>query len=248
MKASSILLVGATSAIAQAIARSYAEQGAALFLVGRDAARLQELAADLRARGAAEAHPYPLDLDNPEQHAAMLDQCWTTLGRVDIALVCHGTLPDQRACEDHPPEAIRALQTNGVHVIALLLEMAKRFEQQGSGTIAAFGSVAGDRGRPSNAIYGAAKGSLAIFLSGLRARMQKCGVHVLTIKPGFVDTPMTEGLELPRMLLTTPERVAADVRRAIRRRQSTLYTPWFWWWILLIIRTIPEPLFKRLSL
>ncbi|ABM62315.1 SDR family oxidoreductase [Halorhodospira halophila] len=243
-----IVIFGATSAITQALARHYAESGAALTLLGRNEERLQEVAADLRARGAADTTILRFDADDPQQLTAVVDRCWRESAPVDLAIIGYGTLPDQAACEREPDQAAQALATNGVSVIVLLLALARHFEGQDHGSIAVFSSVARDRGRPSNAVYGAAKGAVSIFLSGLRARLHKSGVHVLTIKPGFVDTPMTQGLALPRVLLTTPERVAADLRKAIQRRRSTLYTPWFWRWILLIIRSIPEPLFKRLSL
>ena len=248
MSSERIVVFGATSAITQALARQYAEEGASLTLLGRDTERLGEVAADLRARGAGETTIQRFDADDAQQLTTAIDQCLEAGNPVDLAIIGYGTLPDQSACERDPEQAAQALATNGVSVIVLLLALARHFEAQGRGTIAVFSSVAGDRGRPSNAVYGAAKGAVSIFLSGLRARLHRSGVHVLTIKPGFVDTPMTQGLALPQLLLSTPERVAADVRKAIRRRRNTLYTPWFWRWILLIIRSIPEPIFKRLSL
>jgi len=178
----------------------------------------------------------------------MLDACFTTLGHVDIALIAHGTLPEQEMCERDPQQAVREFTTNGLSVIAMLTDLANRMEAQKSGCIAVISSVAGDRGRPSNYLYGSAKSAVSVFCSGLRARLFKSGVHVLTIKPGFVDTPMTQGLKLPKLLLATPDRVARDIVRAIDKRKDTLYTPWFWRYIMLIIIHIPGVIFKRMKL
>ena len=242
-----ILVIGATSAIATACARRWVEQGAAFFLVGRSAEKLGQVADDLAAMGAT-VRTHLLDLNRFDQHASMLDACYATLGQVDIALIAHGTLPDQKACEQDAQLAVQEFTNNGLSVIALLTDLANRMEAQKSGCIAVISSVAGDRGRPSNYLYGAAKGAVTDFCSGLRARLFKSGVHVLTIKPGFVDTPMTQGLALPKLLLVTPDKVAQDIVRAVEKRRDTLYTPWFWRFIMLIIIHIPGALFKRLGL
>ena len=243
-----VLVIGATSAIAEHTARRYAETGASLFLVGRREERLQAIAGDLAARGAARTATYPLDLNDTAAHQAMLDAAWTDLGQVDLVLIAHGTLPDQPVCERDPETTLAELATNGTSLIALMTRLANLLQTQGSGVLAVIGSVAGDRGRPSNYVYGSAKGAVALFAAGLRGRLARHGVHVLTIKPGFVATPMTMGLNLPAALVVPPERVARDIQRAVVRRRNQLYTPWFWRWIMLIIRAIPEPLFKRLSL
>ncbi|MBK8755524.1 MAG: SDR family oxidoreductase [Candidatus Competibacteraceae bacterium] len=242
-----ILVVGATSAIATACARLWAIQGATFFLVGRTADKLGQVAADLSARGAT-VYTHILDLNQFDQHSAMLDACFTALGQVDIALIAHGTLPDQKACEQNTKLAVTEFTNNGLSVIALLTDLANRMEAQKSGCIAVISSVAGDRGRPSNYLYGAAKGAVTDFCSGLRGRLFKSGVQILTIKPGFVDTPMTQGLALPKLLLATPENVAQDIVKAVEKRRDILYTPWFWRWIILIIICIPDSFFKRLHL
>ncbi|WP_250523076.1 MULTISPECIES: SDR family NAD(P)-dependent oxidoreductase, partial [unclassified Caballeronia] len=131
---------------------------------------------------------------------------------------------------------------------ALITPIANRLEAQRHGTLAVISSVAGDRGRPSNYLYGSAKAALQAFLEGLRARLFKVGVHVVDIKPGFVATPMTAGLPLPGPLVATPEKVAKDIVRGIDRKKDVLYTPWFWWGIMLIIRNVPRFVFKRASL
>lgn len=242
-----ILILGSTSAIASACARRWATQDTTFFLVGRTAEKLGQVADDLAARSAT-VHTHVLDLNHFDQHAAMLDACYAALGQVDIALIAHGTLPDQKACEQDAKLAVQEFTNNGLSVIALLTDLANRMEMQKSGCIAVISSVAGDRGRPSNYLYGAAKGAVTDFCSGLRGRLFKSGVQVLTIKPGFVDTPMTRGLSLPKLLLVTPDKVAQDVVHAVEKRRDTLYTPWFWRLIMLIIIHIPGPIFKRLGL
>jgi short-subunit dehydrogenase len=242
-----ILIIGASSAIASACARRWASEGVRFFLVGRDAVKLEQTAADLSVRGASTA-TFTLDMNDYEGHAAMLQACFDTLGQIDIALIAHGTLPDQKNCESDVATAIREFSANGLSVIAVLTALADRMESQGQGCIAVISSVAGDRGRPSNYLYGTAKAAVSTFCEGLRARLFKSGVHVLTIKPGFVDTPMTQGLPLPAALVATPDRVAAEICRAVEKRKNVIYTPFFWRFIMLIIRHIPEFIFKKLSL
>jgi decaprenylphospho-beta-D-erythro-pentofuranosid-2-ulose 2-reductase len=242
-----ILIVGATSAIAASCARRWATQGASFFLVGRTVDKLQQIAEDLAVRG-SDVHTHILDVNCFEQHPAMLDACYAALEHVDIALVAHGTLPDQKLCEMDRQVAIDEFSNNGLSVIALLTELANRMETQRSGCIAVISSVAGDRGRTSNYLYGAAKSAVNEFCNGLRGRLLKSGVRVLTIKPGFVDTPMTHGLQLPALLVASPMRVAKDIVDAVEKRQDTLYTPWFWRFIMLIIVHIPGFVFKRMSL
>lgn len=243
-----VLIVGATSAIATACARLWAAEGAELFLVGRNPEQLQLIAADLRVRGAARVESHELDLNHFNAHEAMLQACFTQFGVLDVALVAHGTLPDQQACERDVDLALQEFASNGLSVIALLTRLANRFEAQGHGSLAVISSVAGDRGRPSNYLYGSAKAAVSAFCEGLRARLFKAGVHLLTVKPGFVRTPMTLGLALPELLLAEPEAVAMDILRSIERRASVRYTPWFWWPIMQLIKSIPVLLFKRLSL
>ncbi len=243
-----ILIVGATSAIALACARQWATEGARFFLVARNGERLKQVADDLSARGAQLASRHQLDINSLEHHADMLEQCVGALGTIDIVLVAPGTLPDQAACQADPAVAVREFNTNATSVIALLTRIANTLEAQRRGTLAVISSVAADRGRPSNYLYGSAKAALSAFCEGLNARLFKAGVHVLTIKPGFVSTPMTEGLPLPGPLVASPEKVASDIVRAIGKRKDTLYTPWFWSIIMLIIRSVPRPVFKRTSL
>lgn len=242
-----ILIIGATSAIAEACAKRFAAQGHSLYLLARNSSKLESLTQDLRVRGATAVHCASFEANALETHQTLLEQVKTELNGLDRVLIAHGTLSDQQACEQSVELTLQELQTNALSVIALLTLLANHFEQQRHGSIAVIGSVAGDRGRQSNYIYGTAKGALGIFLQGLRNRLHKSGVQVLTIKPGFVDTPMTASF--PKgPLWATPEKVAADIDKAIEKNKDVLYTPGFWLLIMLIIKSVPERLFKRLSL
>lgn len=243
-----IVIVGATSAIAHAAARLWAQQGAELFLIGRAGQHLAANAADLRVRGAAAVHAYVMDAVAWTDHAPMLAAALEALGGIDVVLIAHGTLPDQRACESNPERLRAELETNGVSVCLLAQLFANHLAARGAGTLAVIGSVAGDRGRQSNYVYGAAKGLVARFLEGLRNRLTPAGVQVLTIKPGFVATPMTADFEQKGLLWAQPDSVAAGILKAIERRRDVVYLPCFWRWIMLVIRHVPERVFKRLSL
>ena len=243
-----ILILGATSAIAIACARLWAEKGASLFLVGRDEERLLQIAADLQVRGAKATHVHTLDFNQFDKHRAMLDACLECFGEIDQVLVAHGTLPDQSMCEQDAALVLQEFSNNGLSVIALLTVLANQFELQRQGGIVVISSVAGDRGRRSNYVYGSAKAAVNTFCEGLRARLFKAGVSLLTVKPGFVDTPMTQGLPLPRVLLAQPEQVARDILLAIEKQAAVRYTPWFWWGIMQVIKSIPTAIFKRMAL
>lgn len=242
-----VLIIGATSAIAQATARRFAADGARLFLVGRSKGKLKAVRDDLRVCGAAEVQTYALDLTEIDKHAAMIDAAKEALGTLDAALIAHGSLGDQAASESLVSEALREWETNCTSVIALLTLLANEFERQRHGTIAVLSSVAGDRGRRSNYVYGAAKAALNVYLDGLRGRLSKAGVAVVTIKPGLVDTPMTAGVR-KNFLFASPERVARDIHRATVRGTPVVYTPAFWRYVMLLLRAIPEPIFRKLPI
>jgi short-subunit dehydrogenase len=243
-----VFIAGATSAIAQGVARRYAARGARLHLVGRHRERLEAVRLDLVARGAASATSEVADLADLEAHAALVANAVQALGAIDVALVAHGVLPDQAACEASFPEARRAIDTNFTSAASLAAELARAMAARKGGTLAVIGSVAGDRGRQSNYVYGTAKGALAIFLQGLRHRMHASGVKVLTVKPGFVDTPMTR--DFPKgPLWASADRVAGAIVAAIDRGASReIYVPGFWRVIMAIIRALPERIFVRTKL
>ena len=238
--------MGATSAIATEVARAFAERGASLLLTGRKPERLAALADDLAVRGAAEVETAVLDVLEAESHAGVVERAFAP-GRLDVALIAHGTLPDQARCQQSAAETVRALEVNFTATAALLTLLANRFEAQGSGVIAVITSVAGDRGRQSNYVYGAGKGGLAVFLQGLRNRLHHQGVSVVTLKPGFVDTPMTA--EVPKNpLFSTARRAGRAIHRAIEGHRDVAYIPWFWRPIMALVTSLPESVFKRLRL
>ncbi len=243
-----IAIFGAASAIAQDVARLYAAEGATCFLVGRNGARLDTIASDLKARGAAAATTAVADLTDTTQHAALVAQAKAALGTVDRVLVAYGTLGDQRAGEADTTVMVRELTVNFVSAASLLNLLAEAMIPQKAGKIAVIGSVAGDRGRQSNYIYGSAKAGLGAFALGLRHRLAKDGISVTLVKPGFVDTPMTADIPKGGPLWATPAQVAGDIRAAMERGAAVLYTPWFWRWIMLIIRSVPDVVFRRTRL
>lgn len=242
-----VLIIGATSAIAEATARILAARGDALYLVGRNEARLGAIAADLSVRGSSRVGSEVLDANDLAAHEPMLARAEAFLSGCDLVLIAHGTLSDQKACESSVELTLQEINTNAISVVALLTRIANRLAQRRAGTIAVISSVAGDRGRGSNYVYGSAKALVTAFLSGLRQRLGKLGVNVVTVKPGFVDTPMTAAFA-KGPLWARPERVAAGIVRAVDRRSGTVYLPGFWRPIMMVIRAIPERLFLHLSL
>ena len=242
-----VLIIGATSAIAEATARILVTRGAELYLVGRNPSRLAAVAADLSVRGSARVSSEVLDANDLAGHEGMLARAETFLGGYDTVLIAHGTLSDQKACEGSVELTLQEINTNALSVIALLTRVANRLAQQRAGTIAVISSVAGDRGRASNYVYGSAKALVTAFLSGLRHRLVKEGVNVVTIKPGLVDTPMTAAF--PKgPLWARPESVARGIVHAMERRRNTVYLPIIWAPIMLLVRALPERLFLRTSL
>jgi decaprenylphospho-beta-D-erythro-pentofuranosid-2-ulose 2-reductase len=242
-----VLIIGATSAIASETARIFAAYGAHLFLTGRHPDRLDAVAADLRVRGAAQVETALLEVTDYARHPEVIEAAFTELAGLDVALIAHGTLPDQRLCEASVAETLEALEVNFTSTVALLTLLANRFESARHGCIAVITSVAGDRGRQSNYVYGAAKGGVDRFLEGLRNRLFRSGVDVITIKPGFVDTPMTA--QVPKnVLFASPRRVGQAIYRAIESRRSVVYIPWFWRPIMFLVTALPESIFRRLRL
>ncbi|HEX3721435.1 MAG TPA: SDR family oxidoreductase [Nitrolancea sp.] len=243
----SVLIFGATSAIATEVARLFAATGKTLFLVGRSPEKLEVLRDDLLVRGARKVETYEADLADIDAHQAIIDAARQSLGTLDQVLVAYGVLGDQRASECSVETTLRDWQINATSTIALLTLLGNDLERQHYGTLAVISSVAGDRGRKTNYVYGSAKAAVSAFLSGLRARLSKSGVRVVTIKPGMVDTPMTAHMK-KGPLFASPERVGNDIHEAMLRGRDIVYTPWYWRYVMLIIRLIPEPIFKRLPL
>lgn len=242
-----ILIVGATSAMAEACARAWAQRGDQLFLAARNAKQLQSIADDLKTRGAQRVGSKVFDANQFDQHAALLADATRFMDGLDTVLIAHGTLSDQERAQTDVPYALGEITTNGTSVVSLMSIAGEQLAQQGRGAIAVISSVAGDRGRQSNYVYGSAKALVSAFASGLRQRLAKKGVHVITVKPGFVDTPMTAHLK-KGALWAKPEQVARDITRAIDKGGNIVYTPGFWRWIMLIIKHIPEFVFIKISL
>ena len=238
-----ILIVGATSAIAQDMARLYARRGARLFLVGRDAAKL---AAFVSSLGPAVVGTRVADLTETKAADGLIADAWDALGGLDIACIAHGLLGDQLATERDLAEAERVICTNFVSVVALLIPLGNRFEAARRGHIAVLSSVAGERGRPRNYTYGAAKGALNVYLQGLRTRLWKTGVRVSTLKLGPVDTPMTAA-HRKHILFARPADVAARAVAVIDQGRAVAYLPWYWRPIMFGVRALPEPLIQRLG-
>lgn len=249
-----VLIFGATSAIAEQTARLFAAQGCALFLVGRREDRLNSLKQDLTTRGASKVVTKVMDALDYDQHTTLVNDVLndeTGLGGLDQILVAHGNLPDQNTCQTDPAAMRNAMETNFLSAVNLLEVCASVLERQKHGTIAVISSVAGDRGRQSNYVYGSAKAGLTAYASGLRNRLNRHGIRVITIKPGFVDTPMTA--DFPKgPLWASAEQIGKAIHQTMSRPSplggDVVYLPGFWRLIMLIIKSIPETLFKRLSL
>jgi decaprenylphospho-beta-D-erythro-pentofuranosid-2-ulose 2-reductase len=242
-----VLIIGATSAIAYEVAKRFAADGAWLYLVGRHPDKLASVAQDLVVRGADRVETFLLDLTELDRHHELVAKVTESFRGLDAVLVAHGTLPNQSACEQSVAETMTAFATNCLSVISVVTLFTNYFEQQSYGVLAVITSVAGDRGRRNNYVYGAAKGAVDLFLQGVRSRLSKAGVSVVTIKPGLVDTPMTAAL--PKHLLFAPaQTVGEGIYYAMIKGRNVVYLPWFWRWIMAIIKTIPEALFKKINL
>lgn len=239
-----VLIIGATSRIAEMTARRYAARGVRLCLLARSAARCAALADDLRVRGASDVLPVPFDAGEPAGFSPALARAWQWLGQVDVVLVAHGELMDQERFADDPSRIRGFMQVNTVSTMEICELAFRKLREQGAGTLAVVASVAGLRGRQSNYVYGASKAALIAYCSGLRQRSHGSGVRVLTILPGPVDTPMTI-THAKSAIWATADQVADDIVAAIGRGKYVLYTPWFWRPIMWVVTHLPEPVFLR---
>jgi decaprenylphospho-beta-D-erythro-pentofuranosid-2-ulose 2-reductase len=242
-----ILIIGANSSMAEAAARVWAKRGDRLFLLGRSEERLGALSADLSVRGGDLAGHASFDANALDHHAEILEKAVHRLGGLDVALIAYGTLADQDRAKVDVAYALHEIHTNAVSVVSLCSILANALEAQGRGTLAVISSVAGERGRQSNYVYGSAKALVTAFTQGLRNRLYSKGVHVVTLKPGFVATAMTA--HLPQgPLFASADTAGACIVRAIDKKKNVAYVPAFWALIMLVIRSIPESLFKKLKL
>lgn len=240
------IILGATSSMARAFARAVAARGDAVFLAGRDIDDLKRMAEDCALRGAVLAEAVVFDARIPEGFAKIIRRAEKQDGQINAAVFV-GSMPSQEAI-DADPSLIDGLVADNFTGPARFLQLfAPVIEARGGGTVVGVGSVAGDRGRLGNYVYGAAKAGFHTYLSGLRNRLTRSGGHVVTVKPGMVDTAMTWGLE-GLVLVVPPEKVAGDILKAVVKKRNTIYSPFIWRYIMLIIRHIPEPIFKKMSI
>ncbi len=240
-----ILVLGATSGIAEATCRIWAAQGAQLFLVARNPDKLAAVAADLKTRGAAYVGTAVADLDDTDKHAELLSHAINSLTGMDIAYLAYGVLGDQPRAEQDFEHAAQILHTNFVAPVSLLTWLANFCVQRHAGVLAVLSSVAGERGRKSNYLYGSSKAGLTAFLAGLRNRVDREGVTVLTIKPGPVNTAMTAHMNIRK---ADVNKVAATIVKAIDKRADNLYVPFQWQPIMFVVRNIPDRIFKKMNL
>ena len=242
-----ILVLGATSGMAEATCRLWAERGDKLFLVARSADKLNAVAADLSVRGASLVHTTAVDLDDCSRHAEVLSHAVNALAGLDVVFIALGVLGDAAEAEHNFAEAQKIVQTNFVSVVSLLTWLASYCAQRHHGTLAVLSSVAGDRGRKSNYVYGSSKAGLTAYVDGLRNRIDREGVHVMTIKPGPVKTAMTEGMKGSGKFADV-EAVASTLVKAIDKGTDVVYVPGIWRVIMAVITHIPEFVFKKLNL
>ena len=244
-----ILVLGATSGIAKAVSYELAKRGCHLILAARDQDDLATLVPDLSIRHQVEVHGEDFDALAFDEHDHFVERCCSRFKEgLDGVVLCYGALHEQAEAQADATLAKQMLDINLTSAVLLLERFAAYFEERENGLIAAISSVAGDRGRQSNYLYGSTKAGLSAYLQGLRNRLHHRGIPVLTIKPGFVDTPMTAGkLDANSRMVASPERVGRDIVRALGRK-NVVYTPWFWRPIMFVIRSIPEWLFKRLKM
>lgn len=244
-----IVIIGATSAIAEHCARIWLEkQPADLTLVGRDAKRIQRVAADLKVRSPeSEVRIVQAGFLDPEAINATVENIVQS-GDVDVALIAHGSLPEQAACQDDLKACREALEVNGVSPALYAEAFAKQMAKTNHGTIALIGSVAGDRGRKSNYIYGAAKGLVTRYAQGLQHRFAGTGVKVALIKPGPTDTPMTAHLKGKGAKLASVEGVAKQIVEGIEAGKAVIYAPAKWWLIMMVIRHLPAFVFNKMNI
>lgn len=240
------VILGATSSMARAFARAVANAGDGLVLAGRDADDLAATAADCRLRGARLAEAARFDARDAETFAPIIERLEREDGEI-CAAVFVGSMPQQQAIDADPSMIEGVVADNYAGPASFLHALAPLLEARGGGTVVGVGSVAGDRGRLGNYVYGSSKAAMHTYLAGLRNRLARAGGHVVTVKPGFVDTAMTWGLD-GMFLVAKPEQVAEDILKAVRKKRNVIYTPFFWRYIMLVIQHIPEAIFKRLSI
>ena len=241
-----LLILGANSDVAHAVAKKFAQtEKAHLYLASRDLELLDKRVKDIEIRYQVRAEALYFDATDYASHLIFYERLQP---KPDGVVLAFGYLGDQASAQENFQEARKIFDINFLGAVSILEIIVADFDKKGHGFIIGFSSVAGERGRQSNYLYGAAKGALTVYLSGLRNRLSKRRVHIMTVIPGFVQTKMTEHLALPEKLLAQPEEVADDVHRAYQKGKDVVYSKWIWKWIMAVIRIIPERIFKRLRI
>ncbi|MCB0701911.1 MAG: SDR family oxidoreductase [Ignavibacteriae bacterium] len=242
-----IYVFGATSKIAEETIKHFAKESANFYLVGRDIDKLGIVSKDLLARGANKVELETCNALDWEKHPATVDKADNSIGQLDLIFIAHGTLPVNEDIRNNQMKVIEEFNINCTSIISLCTVASDYFEKKGKGTIAVISSVAGERGRQSNFIYGSAKGGVTKYLEGLRNRLFEKGIKVITIKPGMVDTPMTKDFK-KGLLFASPSRVGKEIYKGIKIGRDVMYVPGYWKIIMGIIKSIPESIFKKLKL
>jgi short-subunit dehydrogenase len=239
------LILGASSDMAIAIAEKFASEGYNIQLAARRAERLEPLQSDLAIKYSSRVSIHEFDATAFDSHTLFIEELDP---KPDVTICVFGLMGDtEKAIEDWSL-ASRIINTNYTGAVSILNTVARYYETRKEGVIAGISSVAGERGRQSNYFYGSAKAGFTAYLSGLRNYLYHKGVHVVTIKPGFVYTKMTENLTLPKLLTAYPDEVAKVVYNAVKQKKNNVYVKWFWRYIMMVIRNIPEFVFKRMKL
>jgi decaprenylphospho-beta-D-erythro-pentofuranosid-2-ulose 2-reductase len=242
-----ILVFGATSAICHALLKLYATDGCSLFLVARNGGKLTAFADDLSVRGGTIAGSSSYDFNAYDKHKEVIAEAQSCLGKIDLVIVAHGSLPSQSECESSSTALKACMDDNFTSAAVIIQSISQTLAQQGSGTLAAFSSVAGDRGRKSNYVYGAAKSGIDTLLQGLSGRFSGTGINIVNIKPGMVISPMTADMK-HGALWSTPEAIAPKIYRAIDAGRAVCYVPGYWRLIMWVIRTLPTTILARLPI
>ncbi len=244
-KNKTILIIGGNSDVGKAIAIDFAKKGCHLILTSRKGGQLESFRSDLEIRYSIKCEISLLDILDFESHKMFYENLSK---KPNIVVTAIGYLDNQEESQENFKETLKSIQSNYTGLVSILNIISNDFEIKRAGTIVGISSVAGDRGRGSNYIYGSSKAAYSAYLSGLRNRLIKSNVHVITVKPGFIQTKMTENLELPKLLTATPNEISNSIFKAIKKKRNVVYSKWFWKWIMLIIKFIPEEIFKKLSL
>ncbi|MCX7878045.1 MAG: SDR family oxidoreductase [Ignavibacteria bacterium] len=245
---SGVLILGSGSLIARACASEFASRNYNVYFAGRNKTEAEKLANDFHIRYEIKSSGFEFDATNFGSHKDFINNLFELANDIEYVLIAFGYLGKQEISQENFSEAEKVIDTNLTGVVSVCELIASYFIPKSSGTIAVISSVAGDRGGQSNYIYGSAKAGLSAYLSGLRSRLCKNNIHVLTVKPGFVDTPMTYGMKIPKLLLASPEKVGKDIFKAMLNKKNVIYTPFYWKWIMFIVKLIPESIFKKLKI